>query len=149
MAPESEAPSEFMFYLPGFRAFYAAEDATQTLHNLYTLHGAKVRDGLLWSKYLQAAIDMFGGDAQMLFASHHWPTWGNERILPFLRGQRDMFRYLHDQTLRMANAGPMPLEIGEAIRVPDSIDTALLLPKLPSNSVSRRTRAVQPSPLVL
>lgn len=121
MAPESEAPSEFMFYLPKYKAFCAAEDATHTLHNLYTLRGAKVRDGLLWSKYLQTAIDMFGGDAQVLFASHYWPTWGNERIVPFLRAQRDMFRYLHDQTLRLANTGMTPLEIGEVIRLPDSL----------------------------
>ncbi|QGZ66733.1 alkyl/aryl-sulfatase [Paraburkholderia acidisoli] len=121
MAPESEAPSEFMFYLPKYKAFCAAEDATHTLHNLYTLRGAKMRDGLLWSKYLQTALDMFGGDAQVLFASHYWPTWGNDRIVPFLRAQRDMFRYLHDQTLRMANQGLTPLEIGEAMRLPDSL----------------------------
>lgn len=121
MAPESEAPSEFMFYLPKLKAFCAAEDATHTLHNLYTLRGAKVRDGLLWSKYLQSSIEMFGGDAQVLFASHYWPTWGNERIVSFLSAQRDMYRYLHDQTLRMANMGMTPLEIGEAIRLPDSL----------------------------
>lgn len=121
MAPESEAPSEFMFYLPGYKAFCAAEDATHTLHNLYTLRGAKVRDALLWSKYLQASIDMFGGDAQVLFASHYWPTWGNDRILSFLSAQRDMYRYLHDQTMRLANSGLTPLEIGEQIRLPDSL----------------------------
>ncbi|KXV03371.1 hypothetical protein CR51_17850 [Caballeronia megalochromosomata] len=121
MAPESEAPSEFMFYLPKFKAFCAAEDATHTLHNLYTLRGAKVRDGLLWSKYLQTSIDMWGTDAQVLFASHYWPTWGNDRIQPFLRAQRDMYRYLHDQTLRLANMGQTPLEIGEVIRLPDSL----------------------------
>ncbi|MBC8749508.1 MULTISPECIES: alkyl/aryl-sulfatase [Paraburkholderia] len=121
MAPDSEAPSEFMFYLPKFRAFCAAEDATHTLHNLYTLRGAKVRDGLLWSKYLQSALDMFGDDMQVLFASHYWPTWGNDRIGAFLRAQRDMYRYLHDQVMRMANQGLTPLEIGEAIRLPDSL----------------------------
>ncbi|MGT2475215.1 alkyl/aryl-sulfatase [Paraburkholderia terrae] len=121
MAPESEAPSEFMFYLPKFKAFCAAEDATHTLHNLYTLRGAKVRDALLWSKYLQASIDMFGGDAQVLFASHYWPTWGNDRIVSFLSAQRDMYRYLHDQTMRLANTGYTPREIGETIRLPDSL----------------------------
>ncbi|MFP3647737.1 alkyl/aryl-sulfatase [Paraburkholderia sp. SIMBA_054] len=121
MAPESEAPSEFMFYLPKFKAFCAAEDATHTLHNLYTLRGAKVRDALLWSKYLQASIDMFGGDAQVLFASHYWPTWGNDRIVAFLGAQRDMYRYLHDQTTRLANTGYTPREIGETIRLPDSL----------------------------
>jgi alkyl sulfatase BDS1-like metallo-beta-lactamase superfamily hydrolase len=121
MAPESEAPSEFMFYLPRFKAFCAAEDATHTLHNLYTLRGAKVRDGLLWSKYLQSALDMFGAEVQVLFASHFWPTWDNARIVAFLKAQRDMYRYLHDQVMRMANEGQTPLEIGEAMRLPDSL----------------------------
>ncbi|MGA7778810.1 MAG: alkyl sulfatase dimerization domain-containing protein [Paraburkholderia sp.] len=121
MAPESEAPSEFMFYLPKFKAFCAAEDATHTLHNLYTLRGAKVRDALLWSKYLQTSLDMFGDDTQVIFASHYWPTWGNDRVVAFLGAQRDMYRYMHDQVLRMANQGMTPLEIGEAIRLPDSL----------------------------
>ncbi|PVX59992.1 alkyl/aryl-sulfatase [Paraburkholderia unamae] len=121
MAPESEAPAEFMFYLPKFKAFCAAEDATHTLHNLYTLRGAKVRDALLWSKYLQSSLDMFGDDMQVVFASHYWPTWGNDRVVAFLRAQRDMYRYMHDQVLRMANKGMTPLEIGEAIRLPDSL----------------------------
>jgi alkyl sulfatase BDS1-like metallo-beta-lactamase superfamily hydrolase len=121
MAPESEAPSEFMFYMPKFKAFCAAEDATHTLHNLYTLRGAKVRDALLWSKYLQSSLDMFGDDMQVLFASHYWPTWGNDRINSFLRAQRDMYRYLHDQVMRQANLGQTPLEIGQAIRLPDSL----------------------------
>jgi alkyl sulfatase BDS1-like metallo-beta-lactamase superfamily hydrolase len=121
MAPESEAPSEFMFYLPRFKAFCAAEDATHTLHNLYTLRGAKVRDGLLWSKYLQSALDMFGDDVEVLFASHYWPTWGNQRIVSLIGAQRDMYRYLHDQTMRLANTGYTPLEIGEMMRLPDSL----------------------------
>ncbi|WP_224038419.1 alkyl/aryl-sulfatase [Paraburkholderia unamae] len=121
MAPESEAPSEFMFYLPKFKAFCSAEDATHTLHNLYTLRGAKVRDALLWSKYLQTALDMFGGDMQVLIASHYWPTWGNDRIVSFLGAQRDMYRYLHDQTMRLANSGYTPREIGETLHLPDSL----------------------------
>ena len=121
MAPESEAPSEFMFYLPKFRAFCAAEDATHTLHNLYTLRGAKVRDGLLWSKYLQQALDMFGPDIDVVFASHHWPTWGHDRCVAYLKSQRDTYRFLHDQVMRMANSGMTPKEIGEAIRLPDSL----------------------------
>ncbi|EHM01296.1 metallo-beta-lactamase domain protein [Acetobacteraceae bacterium AT-5844] len=123
MAPESEAPSEFMFYLPKYKAFCAAEDATHTLHNLYTLRGAKVRDGLLWSKYLQLALDMFGDDMQVVFASHHWPTWGKDNVLDFLRSQRDTYRFIHDQTLRMANSGMTPKEIGDAIRLPPSLIT--------------------------
>ncbi|MFM0649625.1 alkyl sulfatase dimerization domain-containing protein [Paraburkholderia bryophila] len=121
MAPESEAPSEFMFYIPKYKAFCSAEDATHTLHNLYTLRGAKVRDALLWSKYLQTAIDMFGSDMEVLFASHYWPTWGNARIIAFLKAQRDMYRYLHDQTMRLANTGYTPLEIAESLQLPDSL----------------------------
>lgn len=123
MAPESEAPAEFMFYLPMYKAFCAAEDATHTLHNLYTLRGAKVRDGLLWSKYLQQAVDMFGSEMTVVFASHHWPTWGNDRAVALLKAQRDMYRFLHDQVMRMANSGLTPREIGEALRLPHSLAT--------------------------
>jgi alkyl sulfatase BDS1-like metallo-beta-lactamase superfamily hydrolase len=122
LAPDSEAPAEFLFFLPRQRALCAAEDATHTMHNLYTLRGAKFRDGLKWSKYLQQALDMFGAEMQVVFASHHWPTWDNERCRVFLSSQRDLFRYIHDQTLRMANQGMTPLEIGEQIKLPDSMD---------------------------
>ncbi|WP_247750409.1 alkyl sulfatase dimerization domain-containing protein [Rhizobium sp. 16-449-1b] len=123
MAPESEAPSEFMFYIPRYKAFCAAEDACHTLHNLYTLRGAKVRDGLLWSKYLQQSIDMFGDETEVLFTSHHWPTWGNDRVIAHLKSQRDMFRFIHDQVMRMANSGMTPKEIGEVIRLPQALAT--------------------------
>ncbi len=123
MAPESEAPSEFMFYIPKYKAFCAAEDACHTLHNLYTLRGAKVRDGLLWSKYLQQSIDMFGDETEVLFTSHHWPTWGNDRVIAHLKSQRDMFRFIHDQVMRMANSGMTPKEIGEVIRLPQALAT--------------------------
>lgn len=123
MAPESEAPSEFMFYIPKYKAFCAAEDACHTLHNLYTLRGAKVRDGLLWSKYLQQSIDMFGDETEVLFTSHHWPTWGNDRVVAHLRSQRDLFRFIHDQVMRMANSGMTPKEIGEVIRLPQGLAT--------------------------
>jgi len=117
MAPESEAPAEFMFYLPRYKAFCAAEDVTHTLHNLYTLRGAKVRDGLRWSKYLQEALDSYGEEMEILFASHHWPTWGKDNCNALLRSQRDMYRYLHDQVMRMANSGLTPKEIGERLRL--------------------------------
>lgn len=121
MAPESEAPAEFMFYLPKYQAFCAAEDMSHTLHNLYTLRGARVRDGLLWSKYLQQALDMFGSDMTVVFASHHWPIWGNTGAIAFLKAQRDMYRFLHDQVMRMANTGLTPKEIGEVIRLPPAL----------------------------
>ncbi|MCW5889733.1 MAG: MBL fold metallo-hydrolase [bacterium] len=120
--PASEAPAELTFYLPGAKAFCAAEIATHTMHNLYTLRGAKVRDALRWSGYLEEAIELFP-DAEVVFASHHWPVWDRPRVRAFLEQQRDMYRYIHDQTLRLANAGATPLEIAEQIELPASLRT--------------------------
>jgi alkyl sulfatase BDS1-like metallo-beta-lactamase superfamily hydrolase len=119
-APSSEAPAELTFYLPEKKAFCSAELATHTLHNLYTLRGAKVRDALLWSGYLDDAITRFG-DAEVAFASHHWPVFGNERALTHLAKHRDAFKYLHDQTLRLANGGATPREIAEELEFPASL----------------------------
>jgi alkyl sulfatase BDS1-like metallo-beta-lactamase superfamily hydrolase len=119
-APESEAPAELAFYLPDRKAFCGAEIVSHTMHNLYTLRGAKVRDALRWSGYIDEAIRLFG-DAEVVFASHHWPVWGNERVLAYLRGQRDTYRYIHDQTLRLANAGHTPREIAEELELPASL----------------------------
>ncbi|WP_228265872.1 alkyl/aryl-sulfatase [Microlunatus elymi] len=105
MAPNTEAPAEMLFYFPDHKALCAAEDATHTLHNLLTLRGAVVRDPHAWSNYLTETIDLFGGKAEAVFASHHWPTWGAERVVDFLTTQRDLYAYLHDQTLRMLNKG--------------------------------------------
>jgi alkyl sulfatase BDS1-like metallo-beta-lactamase superfamily hydrolase len=93
------------------------------MHNLYTLRGAKVRDALEWSGYIDEAIGLFGG-AEVCFGSHHWPIWGNAAIVDFLEKQRDTYRYIHDQTLRMANAGMTPREIAEAIELPESLRAA-------------------------
>lgn len=119
-APSSEAPAELTFYLPAQKAYCSAELATHTMHNLYTLRGAKVRDALLWSGYLDDAITRFG-DAEVTFASHHWPVFGNERALAHLGKHRDVFKYLHDQTLRLANGGATPREIAEQIQLPASL----------------------------
>ncbi|MDT5000255.1 MAG: linear primary-alkylsulfatase, partial [Mycobacterium sp.] len=99
MAPGTEAPAEMHFYFPKFRALCMAENATHNLHNLLTLRGALVRDPHGWSGYLTEAIDTFSDRADVVFASHHWPTWGKERIVEFLSLQRDLYAYLHDQTL--------------------------------------------------
>jgi len=120
--PGSEAPAEFTFYLPDLKAFCGAEVVSRTMHNLYTLRGAKVRDALKWSGYIHEAIELFG-EADVYFGSHHWPIWGNERVLEFLRKQRDLYKYIHDQTLRMANAGMGPEEIAERIELPESLRT--------------------------
>ncbi len=119
-APESEAPAELTFYLPAHKAFCGAEVVSHNLHNLYTLRGAKVRDALKWSGYIDEAIALFG-EAEILFASHHWPTWGNRRVRDNLEKQRDTYKYIHDQTLRMANAGYTPREIAETIELPDTL----------------------------
>ncbi len=105
MAPGTEAPSEMHFYFPDRKALCMAENATHTLHNLLTLRGALVRDPHVWATYLTEAIDLFGREAEVAFASHHWPTWGGERIVAFLSIQRDLYSYLHDQTLRLMNKG--------------------------------------------
>jgi alkyl sulfatase BDS1-like metallo-beta-lactamase superfamily hydrolase len=119
--PGSEAPSEVMFYFPQLRALCLSEDATHTLHNLVTLRGALVRDGLAWSKYLNETIELFGAQTDVAFASHHWPTWGQETIVGFLKKQRDLYKYLHDQTLRLLNQGYTPLEIAETLELPETL----------------------------
>ena len=124
MAPDSEAPSEMLFYLPDHRALCTAEDATHNLHNLLTLRGAVVRDPHGWSQYLTETIDLFGGDLEVVFASHHWPTWGQERAVEFLSLQRDLYAYLHDQTLRMLNQGYVGAEIAERIELPPALENA-------------------------
>lgn len=121
MAPGSEAPSEMLFFFPDFKALAAAEDATHTMHNLYTLRGAKVRDARAWASYLNQAIEMFGSQTEVVFAQHHWPKWGNARVIDFIEKQRDMYKYIHDQSLRLANEGFNMVEIGEMIRMPDSL----------------------------
>jgi len=120
--PESEAPAELTFYLPDIEAFCGGEIINHTMHNLYTLRGAKIRDALRWSNYIQEAIDIFGG-VEVYFGTHHWPVWGNQRILEFLKKQRDIYKYIHDQTLRMANKGLTPREIAEEITFPESLRT--------------------------
>ena len=119
--PESEAPAEFMFYLPDHQALCGAEVVTRTMHNLYTLRGAKVRDALRWSGYIDEALQLFGGDVEVMFATHHWPTWGNEAIVDYLTKQRDTYKYIHDQTMRLANSGATPQEIAEQIELPPSL----------------------------
>ena len=119
-APASEAPAEFTFYLPELKAFCGAEIVSHTLHNLYTLRGAKVRDALKWSGYIDEAMRLFG-DAEIYFGSHHWPLWGRERIVGFLQKQRDSYRFIHDQTLRLVSLGHTPQQIAEELELPASL----------------------------
>lgn len=124
MAPGTEAPAEMHFYFPGFRALCMAENATHNLHNLLTLRGALVRDPHGWSGYLTEAIDSFGDRTDVVFASHHWPTWGRERIVEYLGLQRDLYAYLHDQTLRLLNQGHTGIEIAENFAMPPALEKA-------------------------
>lgn len=120
--PESEAPAEMMFYFYDYKAFCQAENLNHTLHNLYTLRGAQVRNGQKWSQYIDLALEKWGDDVQFSFGSHHWPTWGNQNIVPYWESQRDLYRFIHDQTLRLANEGNTPVEIAEMLKLPESLD---------------------------
>lgn len=120
-APGSEAPAELTFYLPHVKAFNGAEVTSHNMHNLYTLRGAKVRDALRWSNYIDESIELFG-EAEIYLASHHWPIWGNDRVIDFLETQRDTYKYLHDQTVRLFNQGMTPGEIAEQLSLPASLE---------------------------
>lgn len=113
MTPGTEAPAEMNFLLPDLNALCMAENACHTLHNILTLRGAQVRDARMWSRYIAEAIEMFIDRSDVVFASHHWPTWGRENIEKFLTEQRDTYAYLHDQTLRRMNQGEIGAEIAE------------------------------------
>jgi alkyl sulfatase BDS1-like metallo-beta-lactamase superfamily hydrolase len=119
-APASEAPAELTFYLPQKKAFFGAEVVSRNMHNLYTLRGTKVRDALRWSGYIDQALTLFG-EAEIYFAAHQWPLWGRERIHAFMKQQRDVYKYLHDQTLRLAGKGLTPGEIAEELRMPAAL----------------------------
>lgn len=122
-AAGTEAPAEFMFYLPEFKALCTAEVVTRNFHNVLTSRGAKVRDALGWSKVIDEALVAYGDKAELLFASHHWPVWGGEAARKHLVAHRDNYRYVHDQTLRLANAGETPVEIAEQLAEPDFATT--------------------------
>ncbi|MFD8568330.1 alkyl/aryl-sulfatase [Streptomyces sp. NPDC059639] len=122
MTPGTEAPAEMNFVFPGLRAVCMAENATHTMHNIITLRGAQVRDAREWARYLGESIDLFAGRVDVAFASHHWPTWGGDEIGELLASQRDLYAYMHDQTLRMINVGMTGREIAEAIELPPALD---------------------------
>ncbi len=124
ITPGTEAPAEMNFLFPDHRALCMAENATHNLHNLLTLRGALVRDPRIWSRYLDEAIELFSGDTDVAFASHHWPTWGTDNVVRFLTEQRDLYAYLHDQTLRMLNSGSTGVEIAEDFQLPPALDSA-------------------------
>ena len=119
LTPETEAPAEMNFYFPDLKALCMAENCSHTMHNLVPIRGALVRNALNWSKYLNESIELFAGDAEVLFASHNWPRWGNVDLRDFLVLQRDLYKWMHDQTMRLANKGFTPLEIAETLKLPE------------------------------
>ncbi|WNK69238.1 alkyl sulfatase dimerization domain-containing protein (plasmid) [Pantoea agglomerans] len=123
MAPGSEAPAEMLWFIEEKKVIQTAEDVTHTLHNTYSLRGAKIREPLPWSKYINDAISRWGDKADVLMAQHHWPTWGNENVNKLLKSQRDLYRYINDQTLRMANEGLTRDEIAAQFKLPPSLAT--------------------------
>ncbi|MFW0767792.1 alkyl/aryl-sulfatase [Trabulsiella odontotermitis] len=121
MAPGSEAPSEMLWYVEEKKMIEASEDVTHTLHNTYSLRGAKIRDPLAWSKYINEAVQRWGDKAEIIMAQHHWPTWGNENVVKLMKSQRDLYRYINDQTLRMANQGQTRDEIAADFKLPPTL----------------------------
>jgi linear primary-alkylsulfatase len=119
--PNTEAPAEMNTYFPDLKAFWAAENITGTIHNIYTLRGALVRDALAWSKYINKALYSFGKEAEVMFASHSWPRWGNDRVQEVMRAQRDMYGHLNNQVLHLANKGVTINEMHNVYEVPESL----------------------------
>ena len=119
--PGTEAPAEMNTWFPDQKVFWAAENITATIHNVYTLRGALVRDALQWSKQINEALYRFGQDAEVLVSSHNWPRWGNERIQQVMRTQRDAYANLNNQVLNLANQGVTINEIHNEYKVPDSL----------------------------
>jgi alkyl sulfatase BDS1-like metallo-beta-lactamase superfamily hydrolase len=118
VTPGTEAPAEMNVFVPDERALCMAENCTANQHNVYTLRGAQVRDALMWSKYIDQSLDLYAPECDVLFASHHWPRWGRAELSEYLASQRDAYRYVHDQTLRLANHGRTMDEIAEELALP-------------------------------
>ncbi|MCB1111744.1 MAG: MBL fold metallo-hydrolase [Chlamydiales bacterium] len=123
LAPDTEAPAEMHWYIPELKALTTAENACHTLHNTYSLRGTKIRNPLAWSTYLNDTLVKWGNDAEVLYGMHHWPVWGKEQVQGHLSKQRDMYRFINDQTLRLANQGYTMVEIAEMLQLPENLAT--------------------------
>ncbi|MGV0741201.1 alkyl/aryl-sulfatase [Mycolicibacterium sp. XJ870] len=122
MTPGTEAPSEMNTFFPQFKAMWMAENTVNTMHNLLTLRGAQVRDPLKWSQFLDETIRLYGPNTEVKFQSHHWPKWGNANIIDYFKRVRDMYKYMHDQSVRMMNQGYVGSEIAEEIQMPPELN---------------------------
>lgn len=125
LTPEAEAPAEMNFFFPDRGWLCMAENCSHNMHNLLPLRGAQARDSLGWSKYVNEALELFGDRTELMFASHHWPRWGTEDVAQFLRQQRDLYRWMHDQTMRLANKGLTPNEIAEELTLPEAFQAQI------------------------
>ena len=105
MTPGTEAPAEMNTFFPQFKAMWMAENSTNTMHNILTLRGAQVRDALKWASYLNETIELYGKDVEVKFQSHHWPVWGNQKVIDYWKKQRDLYKYPHDQSVNLMNKG--------------------------------------------
>jgi alkyl sulfatase BDS1-like metallo-beta-lactamase superfamily hydrolase len=139
--PGTEAPAEMNTYFPNFKAFWAAENIVGTIHNIYTLRGALVRDALEWSKQINKALYLFGQEAEVMFASHSWPRWGNERIQEVMRAQRDTYANLNNGVLHLANQGVTINQVHNVYEVPKSLQRQWAVRSY-HGSVEHNSRAV-------
>ena len=122
LVPGSEAPAEMLLYFPQFRVLDMAEDVTHNMHNLYTIRGSEVRDGNLWSRYINEALEAFGDKTEFLIAQHHWPVAGQARVVELMKKHRDLYKFINDQSLRLLNEGFTPAEIAEKLRLPANLE---------------------------
>lgn len=122
LTPGTEAPAEMNFHFPERRALCVSENASHTMHNILTPRGAQIRDARMWARYLAETIELFGAETDVAFASHHWPTWGTEEVQTYLREQRDLYAFMHDQTLRRMNQGYVAGEIAEMVKLPAALE---------------------------
>lgn len=120
--PGTEAPTEMNTFFPQFKAMWMAENSTNTMHNILTLRGAQVRDALKWASFLDETVRLYGSQVDVKFQSHHWPMWGQQKIVDYWKKQRDMYKYMHDQTVRLMNEGYVGSEIAEMIQLPPELD---------------------------
>lgn len=121
MTPDTEAPAEMNTYFPQFKAMWMAENTTNTMHNILTLRGAQVRDALKWASYIDETIGLYGPGTEVKFQAHHWPMWGNAKIIDYWKKQRDLYKYTHDQTVNLMNKGYTGEEISELIKLPPEL----------------------------
>src|SRR5262245_23592221 len=123
LVPDAEAPSQFIMHYPQFKVLNMAEIANQNFHNLLPMRGALVRDPLAWSKYLDGALQRYGASSDVVIGQHHWPVWGRDRVQAFLGKQRDAYKYVHDQTVRLMNHGYTGTELADLVQMPDSLQS--------------------------